>query len=429
MRIESPVARPGTRSGTSPAIRASIAVGTLSTTLSSIVANAYEGLGHTYVWGGTSPSDGWDCSGFVQWAYALAGIDLPRTEQWEALTRTSTPSPGDLVVQNPDGPGHWSHVGIYVGDGMMISALNPSVGTVLLPTWATGTSAYFTLGQPGASVPVNAGPLGVAPVLPPFIPADPAPEAPAPEAPAPAPPAPVPPRPAVAAPAPTQIRKPAPVPAATPTPTATPTATRTPSPTPTPAPSTPATPSPTATPTPEPTSPTAPATPSPTATPTPSPTATPTPSPTAAPTPSPTSPATPTPSPTSAAPQTAAGAAEALVPVLGAPATAADAAPSAVAAALRSAGVVAGSVRRMGTTGGVAYFAGATAAGELCLAAGSAAGVQLGCAGLDEFGTAGLRLSGDGDVPGAWLKPAALPLSEEQASRWTALSASFLVRN
>ncbi|MDQ6740302.1 MAG: NlpC/P60 family protein, partial [Actinomycetota bacterium] len=96
-----------------------------------VAAAAYAGIGHPYVWGGTSTS-GWDCSGFVQWAYAQAGISVPRTNQWSGMVQTSNPQPGDLVVQNGG-----VHVGIYVGNGMVISALNPSVGTVLLPATAT----------------------------------------------------------------------------------------------------------------------------------------------------------------------------------------------------------------------------------------------------------------------------------------------------
>ena len=111
-----------------------------------IVTAAYWGLGHRYVWGGTSFENGWDCSGFVQWAYAQAGIALPRTEQWVAMVKTNTPQPGDIVVQNPDGPNHWSHIGIYIGNGKMISALNPSVGTLIhAPGDVSSSSTYFTV--------------------------------------------------------------------------------------------------------------------------------------------------------------------------------------------------------------------------------------------------------------------------------------------
>lgn len=103
-----------------------------------------EGLGGHYVWGGTA-FKAWDCSGYVQWIYRQAGIELPRVEQWRVGVRTEDPQPGDLVVQNPQGPGNWGHVGIYAGDGMMWSALNPAVGTLLHPvSWNPG-AAYFDL--------------------------------------------------------------------------------------------------------------------------------------------------------------------------------------------------------------------------------------------------------------------------------------------
>lgn len=102
------------------------------------------GLGGAYVWGGTA-FKAWDCSGYVQWIYRQAGIELPRVEQWRVGTRTDTPQPGDLVVQNPQGPDNWGHVGIYAGNGMMYSALNPSAGTLLHPVdWNPG-AAYFDL--------------------------------------------------------------------------------------------------------------------------------------------------------------------------------------------------------------------------------------------------------------------------------------------
>lgn len=111
-----------------------------------ILDAARQGLGHSYVWGGTSFANGWDCSGFVQWAYAQAGVSLPRTEQWQGMIPTDKPQPGDLVAQNPDGPNHWAHVGIYLGNGQMISALNPSVGTIIsTPQAISSSSTFFTM--------------------------------------------------------------------------------------------------------------------------------------------------------------------------------------------------------------------------------------------------------------------------------------------
>jgi peptidoglycan DL-endopeptidase CwlO len=110
-----------------------------SAATSGLAAIAYTGIGSPYVWGGTTPS-GWDCSGFTQWVYAQAGISIPRTNAWTSMTPTSTPAPGDLVMQNGG-----AHVGIYVGNGMMISALNPSQGTLLHSVASTGTSSFYTL--------------------------------------------------------------------------------------------------------------------------------------------------------------------------------------------------------------------------------------------------------------------------------------------
>ncbi|WP_104092357.1 C40 family peptidase [Arthrobacter sp. GMC3] len=131
---------PANSSGTSqPTIPAD-----LSQLRRAIIAYAQEGVGGTYVWGGTA-FKAWDCSGYVQWVYGKAGVQLPRTEQWTAGTSTTSPQPGDIVVQNPDGPNHWGHVGIYAGNGMMYSALNPVVGTLLHPVaWNSG-SAYFRM--------------------------------------------------------------------------------------------------------------------------------------------------------------------------------------------------------------------------------------------------------------------------------------------
>ncbi|WP_051389322.1 NlpC/P60 family protein [Arthrobacter sp. 35W] len=184
-------------------------VGTMSASVqAAIIKSAYQGLGHPYVWGGTSYQLGWDCSGFVQWAYRQAGLQLPRTEQWEGLTATSTPQPGDLVVQNPDGPNHWAHIGIYIGEGRMISALNPAVGTVLLPVAATeiaGKSMYFTMVDPNtdpketdkatespsasSSAPGTTGPGTGTPTTPPATsaPGSPSPSPSAPGSPSPSP--------------------------------------------------------------------------------------------------------------------------------------------------------------------------------------------------------------------------------------------------
>jgi cell wall-associated NlpC family hydrolase len=79
------------------------------------IAAQYEGLPYHY--GGTSPSTGFDCSGFTQYVFSRVGISLPRTaeEQRQAVTPVSNPQPGDLVFFGS--PAY--HVGIYAGNGMM----------------------------------------------------------------------------------------------------------------------------------------------------------------------------------------------------------------------------------------------------------------------------------------------------------------------
>ncbi len=105
-----------------------------------IVATAKSGLGGTYVWGGKTFKS-WDCSGFVSWVYAQHGIKLtPYTFAMKnELKPTATPQPGDIVFQNG-----YNHVGIYLGDGKMISALNPSSGTLIHPTSWMPVDGYFT---------------------------------------------------------------------------------------------------------------------------------------------------------------------------------------------------------------------------------------------------------------------------------------------
>jgi cell wall-associated NlpC family hydrolase len=80
-------------------------------------------IGTRYVLGGESPS-GVDCSGLVQYAYAQAGIRVPRTasEQFQAGQSRQNLLPGDLLFFRTDHTSRISHVGIYVGQGQMIHA-------------------------------------------------------------------------------------------------------------------------------------------------------------------------------------------------------------------------------------------------------------------------------------------------------------------
>lgn len=95
-----------------------------------IVNTAAKYLGVKYVWGGTTP-DGFDCSGLVQYVLKSLGIDISRTTQEQIKEGVPVSKgdlqPGDLVFFESNGDVH--HVGIYVGNGMMIHA--PRTGDVV----------------------------------------------------------------------------------------------------------------------------------------------------------------------------------------------------------------------------------------------------------------------------------------------------------
>ncbi|PAK85202.1 C40 family peptidase [Rothia dentocariosa] len=108
-----------------------------------IVSAAKAAQGTGYVWGGRSYG-AWDCSGFVSYIFAQQGIKLtPYTYTMSTeLRATANPQPGDIVFTNG-----YNHVGIYVGNGQMVSALNPSQGTQLTPVDGNGympVDGYYT---------------------------------------------------------------------------------------------------------------------------------------------------------------------------------------------------------------------------------------------------------------------------------------------
>jgi cell wall-associated NlpC family hydrolase len=115
------MAAPGSATAQAPDSRAAAAV-----------SYAYAKLGSPYVWGATGP-DAFDCSGLVLAAYRSAGVSLPRTTyaQIGAGRRVSRSEllPGDLVFFYSG----ISHVGLYIGNGQMIHAPNPSAPVRLAP--------------------------------------------------------------------------------------------------------------------------------------------------------------------------------------------------------------------------------------------------------------------------------------------------------
>jgi soluble lytic murein transglycosylase-like protein len=125
---------------------------------SAVVAEAQKYLGVPYVWGGTDPTKGLDCSGFTQLVYGNLGIDLPRVSAQQATAGQPVASlaqarPGDLVFfDHSSSRAGIDHVGIYIGNGKMVAAPqpgevvkvqdvgNPAVIRRVLPTQATAAA-------------------------------------------------------------------------------------------------------------------------------------------------------------------------------------------------------------------------------------------------------------------------------------------------
>ena len=99
-----------------------------------IVDYACQFIGNPYVWGGTSLTDGADCSGFVQSVFAHFRISLPRTtyDQINAGVEVSYDQamPGDLICYD-------GHIGIYIGNGQIVNAQNPEQGIGISPATYT----------------------------------------------------------------------------------------------------------------------------------------------------------------------------------------------------------------------------------------------------------------------------------------------------
>lgn len=102
--------------------------------IQTVLRAAASKLGRPYVWGAEGP-DSFDCSGLVQWAFAQAGVRMPRVTHQQFVTGPQVPldqaQPGDLLFwrHDPTNPGYISHVAIYWGDGKMLHA--PRTGDVV----------------------------------------------------------------------------------------------------------------------------------------------------------------------------------------------------------------------------------------------------------------------------------------------------------
>ncbi len=122
-------------------------------TFAALIAEAEKYIGYPYVWGGSSPSTSFDCSGFVSWVLTNSGLCNTGRLGAQGLYNISTPvssanaRPGDLIffVGTYDTPGV-SHVGIYVGNGMMLHCGDPvSYANINTTYWQ---NHFYAFGRP-----------------------------------------------------------------------------------------------------------------------------------------------------------------------------------------------------------------------------------------------------------------------------------------
>jgi hypothetical protein len=117
-----------------------------------VVQEARKYLGIPYVWGGTDPEKGLDCSGLVQLVYKNLGIELPRVSRDQAEEGTAVPSlddalPGDLLAFGS--PVH--HIAIYIGGGKMIEAPRPGLDVRVSDVYETPSTIRRVLPDPATT--------------------------------------------------------------------------------------------------------------------------------------------------------------------------------------------------------------------------------------------------------------------------------------
>ena len=125
-------------------------VTTTSKSNTSVVEYAKNYLGCKYVSGGSSPTTGFDCSGFTSYVYKNFGVSLSRSSKGQindgvAVSKDEL-QPGDIVVFNNSGNSAIGHVGIYIGGDSFIHAANPRQGVVITSL----SSSYYSKRYVGA---------------------------------------------------------------------------------------------------------------------------------------------------------------------------------------------------------------------------------------------------------------------------------------
>lgn len=136
-----------------------------SVTGDQVVAKAREMIGLPYVWGGTDPQRGVDCSGLVQSVYSSFGIELPRLSADQARAGTPVASlaearPGDLIAWDNSGRNVGAdHIAIYLGDGMMIEAPRPGGHVQVVPVTTPPDYIRRVLPDPAVAPVAAAAPV------------------------------------------------------------------------------------------------------------------------------------------------------------------------------------------------------------------------------------------------------------------------------
>jgi cell wall-associated NlpC family hydrolase len=132
--------------------------------LTAALRAAESARGRPYVWGAAGPAS-FDCSGLVQWAFAQAGVAMPRVAADQARTGAAVPvsqlAPGDLLFYHtdPTDPGYISHVAIYLGNGWMIQAPQPGMDVQVVPASLGSQFAGAIRVYPQVAAGLAAGPI------------------------------------------------------------------------------------------------------------------------------------------------------------------------------------------------------------------------------------------------------------------------------